>query len=60
MSLRSPSGKSSQAGPSLALTGGSVSRGTGQPSTASAQAFQVRATERRAVLFDASAVVSAR
>ena len=42
------------------LMGGSVSRRSGQPSIAAAQAFHARAMKRRAVLFDASAVVSVR
>ena len=44
----------------LTLIGGSVSRCSGQPSIAAAQAFQARTMKRRAVLFDASAVVSVR
>ena len=43
-----------------ALRGGSVSRCSGQPSIAAAQAFQARPIKRRAVLFDARAVVSVR
>src|SRR6266852_471739 len=60
MSRRRPSGNSSHAGPSLALSGGSVSRCAGQAGFSSADAFQARAMERQAILLVASELVSAR
>src|SRR5258708_24995800 len=60
MSRRRPSGNASHAGPSWALTGGSVSRPAGQAGFSPADTFQARAIERWAVLPVTSEVVSAR
>ena len=50
MSLRSPSGKASQGGPSEVAIGGSSSRCEGQFGTAPTQAFHTRASLRRAAV----------
>jgi hypothetical protein len=60
MSRRSPSGKASQAGSSLALTGGSVSRWRDPSVLPSAHLFHARAIERCAMVLAAKEVVSAR